>query len=517
MSDPDDILVSRNRRAGSVAQISTVGKSKLIARSGVIANLNTWLRTRGVMGQPKDVHIVDHRRTTAGTDVNTRVVRRPDGWRNIGRIQPLVNLRMAVGKRKTASYASVHFTSAATNLVRGDTNYVSDVFVRDLQSGALSIASVSTNGGVGNGNSYLPNISSDGRYVLFCSQARNLAPGSYTNDNLFLRDLQAGQTYSLTTSGYQWYSMTPNGGYVAFVGSLGASSNLYVWNSSTATTIYTNVSGSITNVSISPDAHWIVYVAGKSLYIRDLVAGTYALIATGPFGPRAGLKFSSDSRFLAYAGTNDVYLQDLQFGTNVLVSHAYNSPSPANGPSDSPVLSADGRFVAYRSFASNCIASDLNGCPDIFLFDRLTGSNILASANFSAVAGNNRSLAPIFSADGQTLFLESWASDLINGDFNLGSDLFALNISSLVGIGFTNPPPPFVAGIVFPGNYSSGQPAVISWPYVSGHTYTIQYKDNLTDPVWQILNEPITVNGSQASTSDASPSASQRFYRIVQN
>lgn len=411
----------------------------------------------------------------------------------------------------------VAFTSAATNLVTGDTNQVPDVFVRDLLTGTTTLASVSTNGGFGNHLSYSPVISTDGRYVLFSSEAQNLAPGTYANDNLFLRDLQAGMAYGLTTVGYQWYSMTPNGSYVAFAGSLGAGSNLYVWNSAAATRIYTNTSSGMTCVSISPDAHWVAYVAGNSLYTQDLNAGTNVLIDTRPFGPRVGLKFSSDGRWLAYAGTNDVYLQDMQAGTNMLVSHALNSVNPGNGPSDSPVVSADGRFVAYRSFASNCISGSFNGAPQIFLFDRSTGSNFLASADLSGGAGNNRSLAPVFSADGQTLVVQSWASGLIAGDYNLGSDAFSLNVFSLAGVNPTNPPPAFVAGIIFPGNSSPGQPPVISWPYTTGQTYTVQYKTNLNDPVWQTLGGTITVSGSAASMSDPAPDSGQRFYRILRN
>lgn len=412
----------------------------------------------------------------------------------------------------------VAFTSAATNLVAGDTNQVPDVFVRDLQAGTTTLVSVGMNGGFGNHLSYSPVISTDGRYVLFSSEAQNLAPGTYANDNLFLRDLQAGQTYGLTTTGYQWYSMTPNGGYVAFMGFAISNYNLYVWNSAAAAKIYTNTSTSgLTYAAISPDAHWVAYVAGNSLYAQDLNAGTNVLIATDSFGPRVGLKFSGDGRWLAYAGTNDVYLQDLQAGTNVLVSHALNSANPGNGLSDSPVVSADGRFVAYRSFASNCIAGSFNGAPQIFLFDRVTGSNFLATANLSGTAGNNRSVAPVFSADGQTLVVQSWASGLIAGDYNLGSDVFALNVFSLAGVNPTNPPPAFIAGIVFPGNTSPGQPPVISWPYTAGQTYTVQYKTNLNDPVWQTLTGTITVNGSVASMSDPAPDSGQRFYRIMQN
>jgi Tol biopolymer transport system component len=360
----------------------------------------------------------------------------------------------------------VAFTSAATNLIAGDTNQASDVFIRDLIAGTTTLVSVSTNGNFGNSNSYTPTLSGDGRYVLFCSRSSNLAPGTYANDNLFFRDLQLSQTRSLTTGGYKWFSMTPDGHYVAFVAT--ANGNLYVWNSQTAALIYTN-SGALTNASVSPDGHWLAYVSGVSLYAQDLIAGTNCLLGTGPFGPRAGLKFSGDGRFLACADTNDVFLYDLQMGTNCLVSHVLGSSNRASAPSDSLVVSADGRFVAYRTFATNCVSDDFNGVPDVVLFDRLTGSNILVSANLCGLSGNNRSLLPVFSGDGQTLIIQSWASDLVAQDYNLGSDLFAFNVASVAGINSTNPPVPLVVGIISAGSYLPGQTPVISWPFAFGH------------------------------------------------
>lgn len=412
----------------------------------------------------------------------------------------------------------VAFTSAASNLVAGNNNQALEVFVRDLQAGSTTLVSVSTNGGFGNNNSYLPTISADGRFVLFCSEARNLAPGTYSGDNLFLRDRQTGQTYGLTTNGYNWYSMTSNGDYVAFVTM--TNSNLFVWNSQTATLIYTNTLGAFTNVSVSPDGHWLAYVSGNSLFAADLVAGTNCLVATGPFGPRAGLKFSGDGRLLTYAGANNVYVHDFQSGSNLLVSHAFDTNAPANGPSDSPVISANGQFVAYRSFASNCAPGISNGVPNVFLFDILSNSTTLASANASGAAAANVSLMPEFSRDGQMLDFQSWAPGLVAQDFNLGSDLLALDIFNLEGTNSTNSPP-FNANIIFAGQNvsgpTSGPTPILNWPLTPGQSYSVQYKNNLNDPVWQNLPGIVTFIGNQAYLDDLSPSASQRFYRILQN
>jgi Tol biopolymer transport system component len=160
----------------------------------------------------------------------------------------------------------VAFTSSADNLVAGDANRVSDVFVRDLQAGTTALVSVNTAGtGPGNGSSYSPSLSADGRYVLFHSLAYNLAVGSFAQgyDNLFLRDLQLGTNYALTctTTGSPLGAMTPDGRFVAFAGISQANrvNNLYLWDSLSAQLVYTYVASGILNVAVSPDGSRIAY------------------------------------------------------------------------------------------------------------------------------------------------------------------------------------------------------------------------------------------------------------------
>jgi Tol biopolymer transport system component len=98
----------------------------------------------------------------------------------------------------------VTFTSAASNLVPGDTNNVTDVFVRDLQTGAVTRVSTDENGSQGNKRRYDPSISGDGRYVAFVSAAFNLVPGDANGtDDVFVRDLQTGAINRVSTIGDQ--------------------------------------------------------------------------------------------------------------------------------------------------------------------------------------------------------------------------------------------------------------------------------------------------------------------------
>jgi len=412
----------------------------------------------------------------------------------------------------------VAFTSSADNLVPGDTNNAQDVFVRDLQAGTTVLVSVNTAGtGSGNGASYSPALSSNGRYVLFRSLAANLASGSFTAgyENLFLRDLQTGTNYALThtTSGSPVSSMTPDGRFVAFSGVVsGSAAKLYVWDSQLAGLVYTNAVSGIVNLVVSSNGNRIAYTTGVTLYAVDRAAKTNWTIGPLASTSHPGLRFSGDGRYLAYvtpvSGTNQVCLYDLQNRTNLLVSRSDNSSAAANGASDWPDISVDGRFVAYRSMASNIVPGDTNGLPDVFLYDTQNNTTTLLSADrFGGSAGDNRSLAPVFSGDGQTLVFQSWASDLVAQDFNHSSDVFAYSLSSSGQI------PLFSATII--GGTGAGSAPWVSWPVVPGRTYQVQFKNSLNDAMWQDLNQEVTIIGNQGYVNDISAGSGPRFYRIV--
>jgi len=420
----------------------------------------------------------------------------------------------------------VAFTSSADDLVANDANNAQDVFVRDLQAGTTTLVSVSMNGiNSGNGDSYSPTISASGRYVLFHSKASNLAAGSFGNgiENLFFRDLQMGTTYALTSGislgwGVTSASMTPDGQSVAFFGTLAGTLGtswygLYVWNSQLNALTYKGPNGAsfspgTYSVAISPNGQKLAGLTNSPLRLFgvDLVAKTVVTLnPSGIFLSHAGLRFSNDGRFLAYAmATNttanqNVYLYDFQVGTNLLISKNPNTLQPANGASDSPAISADGRFIAYRSAATDLMAGSTNGIPELIVYDRLANTNtLLSTAATGTASGDNRSLTPVFSGDGRTLVFASWASNLAADDFNHFSDLFAfafLYVNVTLG--------------------APGQGPTIGWPYVTGHNYQVEYKNNLNDSVWQQVAGTININGNQASLTDPAPASSQRFYRVV--
>lgn len=399
----------------------------------------------------------------------------------------------------------VAFTSSADNLVPSDANKREDVFVRDLVSNTTALVSIKVAGiGTGNQGSHAPTISSDGSSVIFRSAATDIATGSFTGENLFMRDLNSALTYALTTGGAGSVATTRDGHYVVFSG--GPSNTVYVWDTNLKARIYTNTTSSaVLAVGISDDGNHLAYVNSQGTFVATLTPRTNWTVGTWKIAAKSGLQFSSNGNRLTYSRpigvTNHVYLYNLQTGAELLVSRT-SANTPPDGRSDSPDISADGRFVVYRSFASNIVPlAAANGTPNLFLYDSQTDSNSLLSENrFHAGYADNRSASPIFSGDGRALVFQSVASDLTSADFNHNTDVFAL---ALLYASIT-------AGQL-------GQGPTISWPARPGETYHVQFKNAVADPNWQDVVGVITITGDRAALTDLAPSSVQRVYRVLAN
>jgi Tol biopolymer transport system component len=408
----------------------------------------------------------------------------------------------------------VAFTSQADNLVAGDNNRSQDVFVRDLATGTTTLVSINLSGtGPGSTNSYSPLISGDGRYVLFRSQAGNLVQGGLGTaiENFFWRDLQFVTTVALTTNstsstpGSIPLAMTLDGHFVAFAD---PASKFYVWDSYTAGRVYTNFTTSaVTSLALSPDGNRVVYVADSQLRAADRAAGTNWVIGPPPSASFSGLGFRSDGGAFVYAGitnslykTNQVYYYDFATGANLLISRDLTTQGASSHDSDSPAISPDGRFVAYRSFATNLVAESVNGQPNLYLCDRQTGTTTLLSVSrLGAMSGDNRSLRPVFSADGQTLLFQSSASDLLPGDYNHAGDI----------MGYT-----LFYAVILPGNLQSTAPW-ITWPLLPGRQYQVQSKNNPSALLWRDATGTITNDGLKGYFHGQSTIETQRIYRVL--
>jgi WD40-like Beta Propeller Repeat len=430
----------------------------------------------------------------------------------------------------------VAFNSFADNLVPRDTNHFSDVFLRDLQTGTTTL--VSSNAGFfsASGFSYPPAISLDGRYITYLSIAPVVQTFGNLAANLFVYDRVLRTNYLLTTNA-SFFSSTPDGRYVAFWGGIpqGGGVNIYVWDSLLNRRVFTNTSsiGTISSLAISTNGQRLAYVsssASTSLRILDCPTRSNVMVSVASFGPRANMRFSGDGQALVYATvasnappdrniTSDVYVFDWLSQTNTLVSRSYLTGKAATGASDFPDISADGRYITYQSNAGDIVPLDSNGrLKDVFLFDRQSGSTMLLSASaYGLGTADYESQSPAFTADGQTVTFQSWASDITTNDFNQSSDLFLLKIIN--PFNSTNPVPVLTGQLILASNSGAvGAPLYnvqLTWPAAPGFGYQVQYKTNLTDVAWLPVNGSVVIQGGQGYVKDFLPDPDHRFYRIV--
>jgi Tol biopolymer transport system component len=316
---------------------------------------------------------------------------------------------------------NVSFTSAANNLLappKQDTNGMRDVFVHDRNTGEITRVSVSSDGEQANGHSGSSSIFADGRFIAFASTATNLVPDDTNGANdVFLHDRKTGQTtrVSVSSSGEQGNaaSHTPaisaDGRYVAFES---AANNLVPGDTNTVWDIFVHdrISGETSRVSVSSSG-------GQS----DADSRFASISADGRY-----VAFTSDAHNLVSGPSNfrtDVYVHDRQTGQTERVSVS-SSGELGNDNSLHNDISADGRYVAFSSFATNLHPNDQTASEDVFVHDRVTGETTLESISTSGQQANSWSFWPAISANGRFVSFVSDASNLVPGDTNGRRDVF---------------------------------------------------------------------------------------------
>jgi Tol biopolymer transport system component len=370
----------------------------------------------------------------------------------------------------------VAFYSDATNLVDGDTNGVRDVFVRDQGTRTTTRVSVDSTGAQGNGHSFAPAISSDGRLVAFSSNASNLAAGdTNSSDDIFVHDGQSGATTRVSVStarveangGSFSPALSADGRFVAFLsdasnlvaGDTNGFRDVFVHDRQTGSTTRVSVDsvgvqadvGSY-SVAINADGRFVAFHSfadnlvpddvneTADVFVHDLLTGETTRVSVYDGGAEADgdsfrpaisadgryVAFDSDSTILVWGDVNfafDVFVHDRVTNTTRRVS-VDDSGGEATGLSQRPSISADGRYVAFYSEASDLVAGDSNGSSDIFVHDRQSGATSRVSVDNGGDQGNADSLRPAISADGHVVAFDSSASNLAAGDSNRFSDVF---------------------------------------------------------------------------------------------
>ncbi len=312
----------------------------------------------------------------------------------------------------------VAFESAASNLVPGDTNDKADIFVYDRVVRQTTRVSVGANGIQGQAGSHAPSISRDGRYIAFSSHAGNLVGNDLNGEtDVFVHDRQTRQTTRVSVSTKGWAgdgasdaaSLSADGRYVAF---RSEASNLVEGDTNRAVDVFVHDRQTQETSRVS------IATGGEQ---ADLLSDFPAISGDGRY-----VTFLSRARNLVTDDTNgrdDVFVHDRTTNKTIRVSLSSRG-AESSGDSYGPAISTDGRHIAFRSHGSNLVDDDTNANSDVFVHDRVSRKTTRVSIPSGGGQANDWSAAPSLSADGRYVAFQSWASNLVNGDTNGTADLF---------------------------------------------------------------------------------------------
>lgn len=376
----------------------------------------------------------------------------------------------------TASVSSdgryLAFSTATPGLVPGDNDALLNVFVYDRQTQTTEAVDVTSAGVRANSYSQSARISRDGRYVLFDSAATNLAGAPDTNarDDVFLRDRVAGTTerVNVSTGGGQafWFSngmMTPDARFIA-IGSDGLSvddhtffDDVYVRDRQTGVTELVSVSSAgveptdaNTYVSdISPDGRFVVMWSNSAelvpgdtngvwdVFVRDRLLGTTERVSLSSTGAEIGgsttswNQVSADGRYVAFSSTatdvvpgdtngqRDVFIRDRQLGTTSRAIEKNGGGQITDGVVHDFDMSDDARIFVFKTYNldSNVVPGDTNGFTDVFLYDRVTriAERVSVGVGGAQPNGNNDRItsAPVLDGEGRRVAFASAASNIV--------------------------------------------------------------------------------------------------------
>ena len=320
----------------------------------------------------------------------------------------------------------VVFASDATNLVAGDQNKSTDIFLRDRTLGTTTLVSVDSSGAQGDSFSLQPFISADGAFVAFQSMATNLVSddGNGTRD-IFLRDLAAGTTerVSLSTSGGD-----PDG--ISYLPALSADGQQIAFAS-----FATNLVAGDTNKE-------------QDVFVFDRASATttcMSVSSSGELGNSSsgfvGLAISRDGSLVAFdsfawnldstggGGDLDVFLRDRNAGTTRCVS-VRSDGSDVSQDSYDPSISDDGRYVAFVCEDPTMVDGDVNNRDDVFIHDCTLGTTAFGDQSAAGVLGDGDAREPRIDGDGAILIFSSWAANYTDAsDRNGQQDIFANDLN----------------------------------------------------------------------------------------
>ena len=286
----------------------------------------------------------------------------------------------------------VAFTLSSYNLVE-DPGSSTGLYVRDREAGTTEIVNISTAGKRPNRGTYDIDISSNGRYVVFSSNATNLFRVANGNIQVYIRDRLLNRTELVSRSatgepglaGSRHPSVSANGQIIAFESS----------------------SFEIADYQNSDPAK------ATGIFVSDQQSGTIEMISTG-YGTSRNPVLTPDGRYVVFSSARGIVVHDRSSGTGIPVAPIGIHPS----------ISLNGRFVVFGAGDSNLVNGDTNGFSDIFVHDRTRGLTERVSLSNSGQQANHSSFEPSISVDGQYIVFTSQASNLVEGDTNSERDIF---------------------------------------------------------------------------------------------
>jgi Tol biopolymer transport system component len=335
----------------------------------------------------------------------------------------------------------VAFESAATNLVPLAGISYTNVFRKDLETGEVLICSSLAGGESGDAGSNSSRISSDGRYVVFSSVARNLEPDvDYGWSDVFRKDLETGELVCCSTAsnGIEMNdidcggpSISADGRYAAF------------------TTYYAEDIG-------KPEDEMSVYDM-PNVYRKDLATGNLVLCNTSRSGEPGSshsidAEISADGRYVAFGSAADnllpkeagieipryegdphlywnIFRKDLETG-EVLLCSASTGGEPVRRNSNCSSISSDGRYVLFISEAENLVTGDTNQRKDLFRKDLVTGEIIICSTSSDGEIGDENTGSGEISANGRYVAFNSHATNFAPVDNTEWQNVFRKDLLS---------------------------------------------------------------------------------------
>ncbi|MER6121623.1 hypothetical protein ABT173_02760 [Streptomyces sp. NPDC001795] len=360
----------------------------------------------------------DHNRCTGvylrdvGRGTTVRVDRGPDGTGSNGctGIDPIISA--------DGHYAV--YSADSTNLVRGVRDGRSHIYRTDLRTGETVLVSAAKDGTPGNGDSMRPTLSADGRYVAFATSADNLVTGGApaTTWNTVVRDMVTGTVVRTSAAGdgtlgnaaSDGTQISADGRYVTFFSN---ADNLVPddTNKKVDEFLHDLATGRTTRLSVSAagvQSDQITIGGTISDDDRSVVLDSHATNLT------------ADS---PGTGQDHVYLQDRQEGTLRLIDKGADGV-PAPGGTFWASISGDGRHIPMASSGSNLVPDDTNNVRDIFVADLPSGVIRRVSVGSDGQQADAASYFPDVDQHADAVVFTSYATNLVAGDTNNQPDIF---------------------------------------------------------------------------------------------